>query len=217
MHCCSALQNTFDRRTAARDLRRLERRGPLASTRKLVDALHRAGAEGSLLDIGGGVGAVSLEMLRNGVRDVVSVDASAAYTEAARDLARRRGVADLVERHVGDFVELADTIDCADVVTLDRVICCYPAWRRLVALSAARARHLYGVVVPRNRWSVRLMIAAGNLFFFLTRNPFRVFVHPPDTVSSAIEDHGFRRVAAQRTFVWQVLVFERIDPSPAPG
>ncbi len=42
-------------------------------------------------------------------------------------------------------------MDDADIVTLDRVGCCYLAVDELVTASAAHARRLYGLVLPRER------------------------------------------------------------------
>lgn len=212
--CCSTLQGKFDRRAAAQDLRRFRRRGALPGTRKLIDALAQAGASGRLLDVGAGVGAVHLAMLRRGVVDVLVVDASAAYTEAARALAREQGVDARIRYRVGDFVELADDIDPADVVTLDRVICCYSDWRPLVTLSASRARRLYGIVVPRDRAAVRLGVRLTNAFYALVRDPFRIFFHPPAQIAEQLGALGFRGIAEARTIAWQVLVFERVEPAP---
>ena len=46
---------------------------------------------------------------------------------------------------------MSDEIEAADVVTLDRVICCYPDMEALVGRSAERALRLYGLVHPRDR------------------------------------------------------------------
>jgi magnesium-protoporphyrin O-methyltransferase len=58
-------------------------------------------------------------------------------------------------------------------VTLDRVICCYPDVQALVGLSAARARHLYGVVYPQDGWFNQLFVASVNLVFRLRRCAMR--------------------------------------------
>jgi hypothetical protein len=54
-------------------------------------------------------------------------------------ICRRRGTSGITYHH-GDFLELAETIPPADIVTLDRVINVYPDWKRLIQVSAARAR-----------------------------------------------------------------------------
>src|SRR3990170_1661911 len=106
----------------------------------------------SLLDIGGGIGVIQHELARAGVGRIASVDASSSYLAAQRAEAERLGYAPRASYLSGDFVTLADHIPDSDIVTLDRVICCYPDMRSLVSLSAARARRLCGIVYPRGTW-----------------------------------------------------------------
>ena len=141
---------------AASELRSYRNKGPIPSTRMLIDALKTEGVEGAtVIDIGGGIGAVQHELLAAGAAHVTSVDASDAYIQTAREESERRGLSGRVTYHHGDFLELAETIPPADIVTLDRVINVYPDWKRLIHLSAARARRLYGLVYPRNTLPVK--------------------------------------------------------------
>ncbi|UCC73007.1 MAG: methyltransferase domain-containing protein [Gemmatimonadota bacterium] len=78
----------------------------------------------TLLDIGGGVGVIQHELLDAGARGATGVEAVPRYLAAARGEAERRGHAERVDLVLGDFVELAGAIEPADMVTLDRVICC---------------------------------------------------------------------------------------------
>lgn len=201
----------FHDRTARRELRRYRRRGPSGTTRHLLDALlQRLPAGGfTALDVGGGVGAVQHALLERGAERVVAVDASAGYLRAAREEARSRGLDGRLEQMEGDFVELAARVPDVDVVTLDRVVCCYPDMPALVGASADRARRLYGVVVPRERWWVRIGLAATNLYLRLRRSAFRVYLHPLPALRSELEQRGFGEVHTQRSFVWRVMVFER--------
>ncbi|HEY7236758.1 MAG TPA: methyltransferase [Gemmatimonadaceae bacterium] len=204
----------FDSRVAERDLRRYRRRGPHGSSRALIAALRSAGVQrASLLDIGAGVGAVTHELLDAGATHAMIADASAAYAAAARAEAARRGHAKQLDVHVGDFVTMAEKLPVADVVTLDRVICCYPDMPSLVARSTAHARRLYGVVYPRNSWWVRLVGAAGNVMRRLSGNPFRSYVHPEQGIDAAVRQAGFRRRYLTRRLVWIAAVYER-SPSP---
>src|SRR5258708_39620563 len=144
---CQGIETQFNRREAANKLADYRKKGPLPSTRLLIAALLDAGVQDrTLLDIGGGIGAIQCELLKAGARAAVNVDASSAYLGAAQQEAHRQGLSGRVEYHQGDFVELADAIPPADIVTLDRVICCYPDMPALVGLSADRARQLYALV-----------------------------------------------------------------------
>ncbi len=109
----------------------------------------------------------------------------------------------------GDFVSLAPLVDRADVVTLDRVICCYPDVERLVSLSAAKAGSLYGLVLPRDRGILRFGVRLINLWFRLRRDPYRAFAHPNATVDAQVRAAGLRPTAEATTFVWRVVLYER--------
>ena len=201
--CCQGVDQIFGERTARHDLRRYRRRGPSKPTRVLLDALRREGVENAtLLDIGGGIGVIQQELLEAGVARATSVEASADYLSVAREEAQRRGRADRITYREGDFVALADGVEPADVVTLDRVICCYPDMESLVGRSAARARRLYGLVYPQERWWVGAGLRLTNLLMRLSRRSFRAHLHP--TAAEAL--HARRPHVAGRALRPRVAV-----------
>lgn len=207
--CCRALEEQFDRRRVARELDTYRERGPEPTTAALARALERAGARGTLLDIGGGLGGVPALLLENGIASAVNVEVSAAYVEASRALAEEGGYADRLEHRLGDFVGLAPEIQAADVVTLDRAICCYPEMEPLVELSAAKALRLYGFVVPRTRWLVRAGTALRNLARRLRGSSFRTYAHSLEAIDGILRRAGLERRSATRTFTWEVRVYGR--------
>lgn len=207
---CQGIEETFSREYVAGELKEYRRKGPAKTTRILVEALKAQGLKGlTLLDVGGGLGAVQHALLGDGVASATDVDASAAYIEAARQEAGRRGFADRIHYEHGNFVDLADGLPPADIVTLDRVICCYDDMRRLVGSSSRLASRYYGVVYPRDAWYVRLALAIGNLFLRFQKNPYRAFAHPTRDVEAIIHANGLRRHFHRQTFAWQVAVFSR--------
>jgi hypothetical protein len=209
--CCEPdYDATFDERSARRELSAYRRSGATGTSRTLIDALRDAGLDGATaLDIGGGVGVVGLELLGAGASHLTDVDAARAYLVAARSEAERRGLADRTTFVHGDFVALADGIEPADVVTLHRVICCYGDWRALIDRSTARAKRLYGLVYPADRWWMRLAVRAGNLVTRLSGRRFRFYVHPEREMDTRVRGHGFRRVLHDRGLAWQTAVYER--------
>lgn len=212
MSCCERehYESTFDDKHAAKDLKRYRRKGPDKTTRLLLDALLAEGiADTTLLDVGAGIGVVHHELLAAGARTAVHVDAAMAHMRAAKDEAARRGHVDRVRFVHGDFVALAQGVSPADVVTLDRVICCYPDMNELVSASAAKARRLYGAVFPRERWLIKGWLALGNFARRLTRNPFRAYVHPTGAIDSELRRRGLKPRSTRDTFVWRVAVYSR--------
>jgi hypothetical protein len=207
---CQGADKTFGSGMAERDLRRYRSRGPGQTTHLLIEALKAAGiAELTLLDIGGGVGAIQHELLKGGSSSVIAVDASSAYLQAARQEAKRQGHADRVTYHYGDFVALAPQLPTADIVTLEKVICCYPDMNALVSLSSARAGKLYGVVFPRDTWWMRVSGRVINFFLRLQRSAFRFFVHPTEAVEAVVRANGLQRRYYHQTLLWQVIVYGR--------
>jgi magnesium-protoporphyrin O-methyltransferase len=201
----------YSEKLAASELRRYRKNGPIPSTRALIEALKAEGVEGAtLLDIGGGIGAIEHELLAAGVACATSVDASAPYLAAAREESERRGHEGRVTYRHGDFVELAESVPPADIVTLDRVINVYPDWQHLAAVSAEHAQRLYGLVYPRDRLMVRLVIFGMNLAFRLLRKPVRASVHPEDTIDRVAREMGLTRHCSRSVGpVWQVVVYRR--------
>lgn len=207
---CEGIATQFGAKTARRDLRRFRRRGPLESTRLLISDLRAAGVtDASLLDIGGGIGAIHHALIDAGARDALHVDVSSDYIEAAREEAFRRGHGDRVRFIHGDFVQVAPTLPQVDVVTLDRVICCYPDMEALVAAAAEKARHSFGAVYPRDVWWVRFAVRGVNLLLGVRRSAFRTFVHPPAAIDAVLREHGLERRTLQRTRVWEIVTYGR--------
>ena len=214
-HCQDA-EDLFGARTARRELRRYRRKGPASTTRLLVEAVRpRMVEEWTLLDVGGGIGTVQHELLAVGAATATQVDASGAYLEASREEAVRRGHADRVAHVHGDFTELAGSLPEADVVTLDRVICCYPDMERLVESSAGKARYVYGLVYPRENWAFRIGAASINLYMRLRRSAFRSYLHSGAAVDDLLRRLGFER-SSYRTFLWQVATYTRAADTPGP-
>jgi magnesium-protoporphyrin O-methyltransferase len=209
---CEATAEQFGPKSARRDVDRYHRRGPDATTRLLIDGLRAASApNASLLDIGGGIGVLHHELLEDTVDRVTHVDASPAYMAAAREEDERRGRPEAVEYVFGDGADLSDTLEPADIVTLDRVICCYPDWRRLVRGSASKARRLYAFSLPHDRWYLRFAVRLINLSRRLVGSAFRAFVHPVADVDRMLEEMGFRQVLVERTLVWRVEIYEAVQ------
>jgi magnesium-protoporphyrin O-methyltransferase len=207
---CEGIELTFDETAADEDLRLYRAEGPDETTGWLLDALQEQGVEGlSLLDIGGGVGMIQHELLERGATHAVHVDASSAYLEAAQREAKRRELRERIEWLHGDFVDLAGELSPADIVTLDKVICCYDDMPRLVRSSAKLARRYYGLVYPRDAWWFRLSATFMNFWQWVWRNPYRMFVHSSAQVEELLAKAGLKRTYYKRTWLWQVALYSR--------
>jgi SAM-dependent methyltransferase len=212
--CCSTYDNVagahFDAKIARRDLENYRKDGAGPTACLLRDMLVAAGAvDGVLLDVGSGIGGLSFDLLERGVKRAIAVDASAAYLAAAAQEATRRDRLEAVEFRHGDFLVLGSTIPHATVVTMDRVICCYPAFESLLNEALRHVEHYFAYSYPRDLWYVRAAIAGENGVRRLKRNPFRAFVHPVARMTQTIEGAGFRMAARRRSWQWSAEVWVR--------
>jgi magnesium-protoporphyrin O-methyltransferase len=207
---CEGIERQFGRKHAEKELRRFRRSGPIPTTRALIDALRARGINGaSVLDVGGGIGALHHVLLDAGGSHAVHIDVSPDYLELSREESTRLGHDDRVSFVRGDFVRLAPGMPEADVVTLDRVICCYPDMEQLVSASARKARRLYGAVYPREAWWVRAALSLTNGLNRLRRTAFRVFLHPPAAIEGVLRGCGLEPRTVERTFFWEIAVYAR--------
>ena len=190
MDCCQCqgIEDKFNQEYVTKKLESYRREGPKSTTLQLIAAIQAEGPQGmELMDIGGGVGDIQHALLKSGISNAINIEASTAYIDACKVEAECQGLAARIKYYLGDFVELAEGIPSADIVTLDRVICCYHDMSQLVSLSAKKARRLYGVVYPRDTWWVKLgTFLYYNLRHWLKSNPMRNFVHPTEAVEAVI-------------------------------
>jgi 2-polyprenyl-3-methyl-5-hydroxy-6-metoxy-1,4-benzoquinol methylase len=204
--CCDprGCDRFFGGRFARRMAGRYRRRGLDPTARKLVAFLERQGIEGAaVLEIGGGVGEIHLELLRRGAERAVNLELSPAYDADAARLAAEAGVQGRIERRMHDIAVDPDAIAPADVVVLHRVVCCYPDYERLLGAAAAHARRLLVFSHPRRNLLSRLIVGVENLGFRLARREFRVFAHPPAAMLAALREHGLEPRFADRGFAWE--------------
>lgn len=209
--CCGpAYDRFFGARQARRDAKRYRKHGLDQTARRLVDELAQHGVDGaSVLEVGGGVGAIDIELLGQGAERAVVVELSNGYDEEARALAAEVGAEARIERRNGDFAEEEASIEPADVVVMHRVVCCYPDPELLVGAAARHARRLLALSLPRNTWWLRLGVNAANVWFRM-RGGIQSYVHPPAEVVGIAEAAGLSTVLDERsTWIWRIAVFER--------
>jgi magnesium-protoporphyrin O-methyltransferase len=198
----------FGARQARLAAARYRKRGLGGTSRDLVElAGDVSGA--TVLEVGGGVGAIELELLSAGAERATDVELSGEYEEEARKLLAERGLSDRVERRVGDFV--VEPVEPHDVVVMHRVVCCYPDVEALVGVAADRARRRLVLTYPQERWYTRAGMGAINVFMRLNGSEFRTFVHPVARMADAAGEHGLELAERRRRGVfWESARFERL-------
>jgi predicted TPR repeat methyltransferase len=209
-NCCQIENDTFGEDQARSDIRDYRRRGPANQTKLILNAIRSLGIrEANLLDIGGGIGTIHHELLNDVAREATHVDASSAYLKEARAEAARRGHSEQVNFIHADFTDVASDLPKVDIVTLDRVVCCYPDFRSLLKAAAEHGQRALAFTYPRETWYMRIGLKVINFFQSLRRDPFRVFLHPVAEMDALLKKEGFERITLRRLFVWEMALYQK--------
>lgn len=212
MSCCPPRGYTklFSKRAARRDAKRYRRDGLDETAEGMTSFLRGRAIEGaSVLEIGGGIGVIQIELLKAGAAQATNLELSPEYEDVAGELAREQGVAERVERRLGDVVSQPALAGEADAVVMHRVVCCYPDYDALVGAASERARRYLVMSFPRSRRLIRIGMGAVNVAARMLRWEYRTWVHPPEALVAAAERRGLRVASESRGHIWQVAAFER--------
>jgi len=215
--CCRPgdFDGVFTAASSADDARQYRRRGLTGEAKRIVGIAREHGIGGrSVLEVGGGVGAIQIELLRAGAAETTNVELSTVYEQDADRLFDEAGLSGRTTRRVADFVDEAEQVPLADVVILQRVVCCYPDAAALVGKAAAHARELLVLTFPVDRFWAPLAAAAINIGPRVRRSRFRFFVHRTRSVTVAAEGAGMSLVERDVGVFWQLLVFDRASAQP---
>jgi 2-polyprenyl-3-methyl-5-hydroxy-6-metoxy-1,4-benzoquinol methylase len=210
--CCTpkGYRQIFSERSARTQARSYRRNGLDNTSRRIVELLKEQGVEGlTLLEVGGGIGAIQIELLKAGVARAVSIELTPTYEESATQLLREAGLEDRVERRVMDFVDSGADVEAADIVVMNRVICCYPDLPRLAGAAAGHAKGLLVMSFPKERWWTRAVVWMANFGMAITRREFRLFLHPMAQIIAATEMHGLMPSVNRPGVFWQVAAMRR--------
>ncbi len=209
-NCCQITDKTFGEDEANANLKEYRHRGPANQTRLILEAVRSLGLKDvTLLDIGGGIGTIHHELLQDVAHQATHVDASSAYLRVATAEAKRLGHETQVNFIHADFTDVADELPQADVVTLDRVVCCYPNFRALLKAASAKSRTAIAMTYPRETWYTRIGWWVINFFQRLRHDPFRVFLHPVAEMEAMLNAEGLKKIAVQRLFIWEMALYQR--------
>ena len=209
-HCCfDDWVDNWDRQAARKET-------VAGVTGSLLEALEEAGLSGrSVLDVGCGIGDLALTALARGATSAYGVDLSPKAIGHARELASARGFGDRARFEIGDgsLIELPP----ADVVVVNRVVCCYPDADGLLDHSLAAAGSVYAFTAPVSGGLLglfsRAFNALGNLSYRLRKRRyrgFRTFIHDVDRIDARVRSAGFRPVRRERRrLIWELAVYSR--------
>jgi protein-L-isoaspartate O-methyltransferase len=218
--CCNprGCDRFFGGRFARRTAERYRKGGLDRTARQMVAFLEQEGLGGaSVLEIGGGVGGIQIELLKRGAAHAVNLELSPAYDDEADRLLREAGFEGRVDRRLADIAVEPEAVEPADIVVLNRVVCCYPDYERLLAAVAEHARRLVVFSYPPRNVVSRVVASGENLVFRILGREFRAFTHPPASMLAVLERRGFRRTFAHHALVWQAAGLERVPAAALPS
>jgi magnesium-protoporphyrin O-methyltransferase len=206
-HCCG-IEKLFSEKKARKKLQRYRDKGPEGTTKELLAQFSHVDVSGkTILDIGGGIGVLQRELMKAGATSATDVDASEGSLRVAREEAVRQNHATTFLH--GDFTLMADQVEPADIVTLDKVICCYPKADDLMAKALDKARSYVGLVLPRDTLVVRATLFIQNILVRFFARGFRSYLHSPRSVHALIESCGLRRLREHRMNAWLIWLYGR--------
>jgi len=186
-------------------------KGLTASTEVLLGLLTEKGLVGkTVLDIGCGTGFFALETLRQGASSCMGVDLSSAAIHEANEFAKESGLQDRARFEVADAASIQHA---ADIVVMDKVLCCYPDADSLLKTASSSSSDLLGFVVPRDEGLMRPVMRIGtgliNLVEMLRRTGFRLYLHPLRSLDKLLVDNGFQRSSKAKSRFWLVFLYTR--------
>jgi 2-polyprenyl-3-methyl-5-hydroxy-6-metoxy-1,4-benzoquinol methylase len=212
--CCPShdYHRFFNQRFARRLATRYCKRGLDPTAHAMVEFLQATGVEGaSVLEIGGGIGELEVELLQAGAARAQNLELSSAYQEPACALAAQAGIQGQIDWRIHDLAQDPGAVASADLVVLHRVVCCYPDYQRLLGAAADHARRAPVFSYPPRNPLSRAFYVVFNLVMRLTGSSFRGFAHPPGAMLAVLEDHGLRATYQRRSRIWQVAGLERVS------
>ena len=189
-------------------------------SRLLVELLEKRGLYGrTVLELGCGLGGLSLDVVTRGATMATGVDLSPVAIREASRLAVEAGLAERLDFLVGDGARI--DLPPRDVIVLDKVICCYPEADVLIQNSVRAANSTYAFVLPfSSGWQgilARFAIRVENGIRRVRGQPFRAYVHDVGRIEGRIAKAGLERVAWARRLIWYVAVHERLSQESHPA
>ena len=216
MNCCRTANETFTgtdsffTKLSRRHLKKFRRKGLANEQRMLREGIGSVGiSEASILEIGSGIGALHLTLLQDGASRATGIDIAEGMIATSRMLSQELKLGDRVTYHQGDFLRCSSEMQMADIILLDKVVCCYEDVDTLVEKSLALSDRIYAVSMPRSRWWLKMLISIPVILGTTFRWSFHPYWHDWNRIQLRIQSSGFIQRYSNHTMLWEVCVYER--------
>lgn len=191
--------------------RRFAKKGFETSQQQLIEGITQANYQGkTLLEIGCGVGHFHQILIEQGAKSATGIELAAKMLAEAKDWARQRGLAGKTNYIEGDFISVAPNLESADIVIMDKVVCCYPDADSLIHSSLEKCHSAYALTYPRKIWYTRLGTQILALILKLAGSDFRPYVHDPKQIELWITEQGYNKIFQNQTAVWLTQVYKKL-------
>ena len=210
--CCSpkGYRWIFSERSAKTEAKRYRKRGLDGTSKSIVDFLNARGVSGdTVLEVGGGIGGIQIELLKAGATRATSVELMPTYEDVAAGLLAEAGLSDRVERKVMDFAASEQNVETADVVVMNRVVCCYPDMPRLVHAASRHARKVLVMTYPTRNPLLILVVGVANVILSVFRREFHIFLHSPEAILATSGEDGLSTVLNHKGILWTTAALAR--------
>lgn len=190
--------------------KRFNKKGFEPSQLQLMAGLEQVGyKDATILEVGSGVGYLHQVLLEQGAKSAVGIDLAEDMLAEAESWAKEKNLTERTEYIQGDFIELLDSVEKAEVTILDKVVCCYPFAELLLNSSTAKTSRVYALTYPRNRWFIVAAIEVMALLLKISGSDFRAYVHDPENIEAWIIQAGFKKVYQEQTFIWRSQIYTK--------
>ena len=208
-HCCGA-DLLFDVKTANKQYKKYLKKGPSKVTQSVISQLKQLQPKGILIDVGGGIGAIQWWFHENKSNETYHIDASSGYLSLAKNHAGKIEVLEKSHFIMGDFTDYKD-LPKADVITLDKVICCYPDFKGILNHAFKYSKNIISITYPMDGVLAQVFREFGVLFMKLSKNPFKPYVHKVSEVRDLFNSNGFELKEKNLSFPWHIETYKRTD------
>lgn len=214
MTCCHGQEcagaNKFFSKFSTKYAKRFRKKGLEKVQTRLLEGIKRVSIPSAeILDIGCGVGALHITLLRDGATHATGVDAATGMIRQAGTFAREHGVFEKVTYVPGDFTLVGNDFKPADITILDKVVCCYENVDELLSKSLEKTRRVFAVSMPRENAFVRFGFLIEIFLAKLFKASFHPYWHDWKNLRTMIASRGFKPIYEGRTLLWSIAVFER--------
>lgn len=213
MSCCcphSQSANKFFSFFAKSYRRRFARKGFEPSQQQLIKGITQASyRDKTLLEIGCGVGHLHQSLVEQGSLFAVGIELASEMIIEATDWAKQRGISEKTKYIEGDFIDIAETIEPADIVIMDKVVCCYPDAESLIHRSLEKCTESFALTYPRKTWYTKSGVQFFAFLMKLLGSNFRPYVHDPVLIERWITEQGFKKTVQSQTIIWLTQIYQK--------